>query len=474
MKLLVKNIGIVKNGEIAIDGLTVITGKNSSGKTTLGKVIYSVFRAGKNLEKAYENEKYDYAMSQLTEARRAFRFPTSTFNEKKINKCSKAQYNILVFICQGFHSFETEELIHFIHDLKDNLQSFTVEEFKNIEKEFFRLPEDFRSVFYNRLIGFEDSKKIAIDLLEETIQTLDNDSFESFVRSRFHKYLLKEFNGQIQPIKSRKAETQIIVTNEDKEIVHCTLTNKEMKQFGYYPFSNSINTIFIDNPFVIDNLYKKKSSNEYYFYRHLINLSDISSHNDELIDLLGAKQTENYFDNLSFQNKYKEIVNRINEIVPGEFVVTKDGFFYINDSAKLDVRNLATGSKMFSIIKLLLMNGSLTKDTILILDEPESHLHPEWINRFAEIMVLLVKEVGIKVILTTHSPNLLLAFDVYSKENDISELSHYYIAQEMSEPSKKGFSEIKCIDGNISEGYAHLSVPLLELSVQKNEVNGDK
>lgn len=458
MKLLVKNIGIVKNGEIALDGLTVITGKNSSGKTTLGKAVYSVFSAEKNLEEAYEKEKYDYALRRLYEARRAFRSQMLIFDRKDIKteemKRSNPQYNILVFFCHGFDSFEVEELIRFIHDLKADLQDFTIEDFKNIGKEFLRMT-NIASII---LKGFENSKKEAIYILEDAIQTLDNDSFDSFVRSGFHKFLLNEFNGQIQPIKSREAETQITITDEDKNIVHCLLTNEEMKQVSYFPVSNARNVIFIDNPFVIDHLYNDNRGN---------NLPDIPSHNEELICLLGAKRADNYFDNLSFQNKYKNLVNRINEIVPGEFAVTGDGFFYVSDAAKLDVRNLAAGSKMFSIIKLLLMNGSLTKDTILILDEPESHLHPEWINRFAEIMVLLVKEIGLRIILTTHSPNLLLAFDVYSKENGIGEVSHYYIAQEMSETSQKGFSEIKCIDGNISEGYAHLSVPLLELSVKK-------
>ena len=57
----------------------------------------------------------------------------------------------------------------------------------------------------------------------------------------------------------------------------------------------------------------------------------------------------------------------------------------------LFVQNLATGSKMFSIIKTLLENGEINFDTMLILDEPEAHLHPEWQNIFAEIIILIVK-----------------------------------------------------------------------------------
>ena len=102
-----------------------------------------------------------------------------------------------------------------------------------------------------------------------------------------------------------------------------------------------------------------------------------------------------------------------------------------------------------------------------MLDEPESHLHPEWINKFAEILVLLIKELHIHVLLTTHSPNLLLALDYYSNTYGVSELSHFYLAQTVAE----GWSaKLDCIDGNINKGYAHLSLPLIKMSIKQKAI----
>ena len=42
MKLKLNNIGIIKEADIKIDGLTVIAGKNDSGKSTISKVLYSM------------------------------------------------------------------------------------------------------------------------------------------------------------------------------------------------------------------------------------------------------------------------------------------------------------------------------------------------------------------------------------------------------------------------------------------------
>ena len=45
MELFLDNVGIIKKSNIKLDGLTVITGKNNAGKTTVGKVVYSLIRA---------------------------------------------------------------------------------------------------------------------------------------------------------------------------------------------------------------------------------------------------------------------------------------------------------------------------------------------------------------------------------------------------------------------------------------------
>ena len=43
MKININNIGIIEEASLKINGLTVITGYNNSGKTTVGKVVYSLF-----------------------------------------------------------------------------------------------------------------------------------------------------------------------------------------------------------------------------------------------------------------------------------------------------------------------------------------------------------------------------------------------------------------------------------------------
>jgi len=78
---------------------------------------------------------------------------------------------------------------------------------------------------------------------------------------------------------------------------------------------------------------------------------------------------------------------------------------------------------------MLSQNNLLEENGTIILDEPEIHLHPEWQIKFAELIVLLQKEFGMHILLTTHSPYFLKAIQVYSKKYEISDKCKYYMSE---------------------------------------------
>lgn len=47
------------------------------------------------------------------------------------------------------------------------------------------------------------------------------------------------------------------------------------------------------------------------------------------------------------------------------------------------------GIKAFTIIRTLLEKGEIHEKDVMVLDEPEIHLHPEWQLIYAELIVLL-------------------------------------------------------------------------------------
>ena len=129
------------------------------------------------------------------------------------------------------------------------------------------------------------------------------------------------------------------------------------------------------------------------------------------------------------------------EIIKGDSVLedetkfTEESVFKFRreDGYVFDLLDVATGVKSFSILQLLLKNGFLTKNTLLIIDEPEAHLHPQWIVEYARILVLLNKEIGVKFFIASHSPDMVSAIKYISEKEQTTQNLEYYLAEPTNE-----------------------------------------
>ena len=120
--------------------------------------------------------------------------------------------------------------------------------------------------------------------------------------------------------------------------------------------------------------------------------------------------------------------------------------------------NLSTGIKSFIILKTLLRNGSINDNGVVILDEPEIHLHPEWQLKFAEVIVLIQKEFGVNILLNTHSPYFLNAIEVYVKKYGIEKKCKFYLTDD-----NEGRTNIKDVTDQTELIYEKLARPLQDL-----------
>ena len=124
----------------------------------------------------------------------------------------------------------------------------------------------------------------------------------------------------------------------------------------------------------------------------------------------------------------------------------------------MNVKNLSAGLKTFALFKQLILNGTIGQNSIVILDEPEIHLHPEWQLVLARLIVLLQIEFDLHILLTTHSPYFLNAIEVFSVRYHIANKCNYYLTQ-------ADYQGVKFIDvsRDIDKIYAKLAKPLQEL-----------
>jgi predicted ATPase len=118
----------------------------------------------------------------------------------------------------------------------------------------------------------------------------------------------------------------------------------------------------------------------------------------------------------------------IKDIINGEFIKNKqtnDYRFYKGDSS-YNLINVATGIKYFGLIQVLIDNYQLDTESILILDEPEVHLHPKWQLEMAQIIVELVKN-GVKILVNSHSPYMIEALERYAEKEEV--IVDFYLAE---------------------------------------------
>ena len=407
MKLIIKNIGKLKNAEVEINGITVITGENNTGKSTISKTLFSLFYGFYDLDKK--------------------------ISMRKIGDIE----NIFLRFVRNMNSENLKKIIN-ISDKIEKKVNYNKDEISRLlqENESF-IPKE----------NLED--------VSEKISNIIKITSKSYLENMISYIFNIEFDSQINTIGS-SYEGRIILRIKEDEIKIAIKRNE-------IAIENEINlhseVIYIDDPFVIDNL------NEYKFK----DIRYLENHKENLETKLFRKNNEiNISERIILANKLKQINEKLEKVIDGKIKHSQGRWIYeFKNNKELNLKNLSTGLKSFAILKRLIENGNLKENGTIILDEPEIHLHPEWQLLFAELIVLLQKEFGMHILLTTHSPYFLNAIEVFSEKYKINEKCKYYIAE-----NDANGSIIKDMTGNTRKIYRKLARPIQDLeNIRYSDLN---
>ena len=92
---------------------------------------------------------------------------------------------------------------------------------------------------------------------------------------------------------------------------------------------------------------------------------------------------------------------------------------------------------------------------MLIWDEPENHLHPEWQIKFAELLVRMA-QAGIPIVVSSHSPYFIQAIRYFAHEQELEKFVNYYLAEETEE----GLSELEDVTKDLNRLFLKLAQPM--------------
>lgn len=480
MQIRLENIGIVKDSIIALDGLTVVTGKNNSGKTTVGKTLYALLDAVCNLQQKAKNDRKYYIRKQLETVEstlEAFRYMHMRVRRTDSGLSIFNNYpSLKIFLGRDYRrEFSTEDIEKFAHDLAAELAAFDVEELN--ENEVGREPLYYQRKSLTKTDGdsasiasiLDTQRNSALMLLEQLFADLDKDmSLIDYARESINQTLRVEFSNQIQPVRSSVPYSKIELSDVDSTFFNITLADNNIVNDGVPAFFSSPyrKVYLVDDPFVLDDIsnWRMYRGFEIPETETILNPNRIYSHNYKLRSVLRRGNDLSVFEQTVLDDSLKLVKAQIDQVIPGTFEFSSDGEYYVQNGMKLKISNLATGSKMFSIVKMLLEKGELDSSTMLILDEPEAHLHPMWQNAFAEIIVLLVKKLGVNILLTTHSPNFMLALDAYMRKYDIADITNFY----QTDVLEDNFVHYNCVNNDMGKIYQDFLQYLSEVKMLRN------
>lgn len=112
----------------------------------------------------------------------------------------------------------------------------------------------------------------------------------------------------------------------------------------------------------------------------------------------------------------------VEEIIGGKLVHHANTLAFVETShpaEKIHLGNVASGVLSFAYLAKLIENGILRRNSILIIDEPEMNLHPEWQILFADLLVRLYKELQVISLLISHSPYFIRAIECGLAQQEI-------------------------------------------------------
>jgi predicted ATPase len=412
MKLTIENLGPIGRPTIIdFENLTVIAGENDCGKSTIGKVAFSVIKAFSNYPAVLKENQY-----------RRIRRTLEMIALNIRHKINLANYPNLRVMLREFRSLDL------------------------LEAPFMQICAEL-----NNIIKVEPDHT---ELLERQISKIKNiqkelnknNSAQDAISNSIFEALRSEFSGEITN-KFNVKDARITLADGETKVFDITLNNDRVTSFEGGDVLGYSDATFVDGPGVFQ-------------YKNTVNVFDsvgVAVYSPRrnvpfhISDLYNKLQAVDY--------KNDKLVNEdlsVNKVYNGYmYYDEKDEEFYLNRGGfKVSSSNTASGIKAMSILRLLLKHEFVQEDTLLILDEPETNLHPKWQIEYSKTLCELAEQ-GAKIIVTSHSPYIVESLKAYGEKSK----ANFYLAKR----TKTDDVEFMNTFGDITSIIDALTQPLIDM-----------
>lgn len=428
MKLHIENFAKISSAGIEFDGLTVIAGKNNTGKSTVGKVLYTFFRALSQLPKRVMKDRIDAVI-------KAF--------ERNVNFHVSAE--------------QAQRLLG---------RKATVSEiFSEVKSSFSEA--DGATALFASLIP-ETLTDFAKNDIENTIDRVLSASDREIAGNLAHQVIDCVFHRQIHPLRPASGDARLVLTvhGEENEMVfgrgkrsitHRTGLVKKVRLIANPDVLSLLN--------VRDLLLNKEYAKA--FEKYTLELAQELARESRL----SAAEEE------AVRGQISDLLALVDDVIHGKIVLDDDRDFALLEDGNdkpTKAENLSMGMKFFVLLRLMLLRGVLRDRDVLILDEPENHLHPTLQIVYAKILVLLQRQFNMTILVTSHSAFFVNALQRFSLKELEPSRTHFYLSKEdAGNPGFVTFADVTKKTGPIFKEFTEAYVLADRLSGADMTEDGD-
>lgn len=422
----------IKEAVIKLDGITVLSGINGCGKSTLSRWLYYLV----NGTKEFDNFLYADYKEKIVHIINRMRFACADLNRfVRIN-----------------NSIQEKDVLDKLSDVVEKLKAIKVysdEQVENIQDLFMQALNTTVDFLSDALAGdISDARKARVlGYLNIKVQNNDvhqaiNDFAERNGRwvNGLTVNLYHDVEERSYPIFIELVNKYFDKHNDAPSSIQLEEDNVNVIEGGHVATLFGLRrAIYIDTPMAIE-----VGDTDNIFWSALREMM-MNDKPDTDLSIDG-----------------KKFLLRIKDLLGGETILEENGFLnaknlrYISKDRKVNIflKDAATGFKTFSYLQRLLENGYLNEETLLLIDEPEAHLHPQWIVEFARLLVLLNKKLGLKIMLASHNPDMVAAIrDIAHKEGILDNTNFYVAEQESPKSHQYTYKDLGHEIGEIFESF---------------------
>ena len=436
MRLQINNFAKIGQSDIILDGITIIAGENNTGKSTVGKILFSLFNALCDIEDKVRKER-------LAEIRNT----TFTILQNNIIGLDISRNTL------------TRNSLRLSRQIRQQIKETFEENSEITKQDILEMVEDELNVWDDLRAGMTHYEWDGlVEQLTQNISEILELSEKDIIREVITGYFGNVFHDQISSLVNKDNAATLLrleIKGRNNTVVFEENRCKEFE--SEIDLTNK--AIYIDNPFIIDELASSSSMNPMNkLLKELLADTEDTEAMDGIIETLRAKE------------KLSDIYDALARVVDGNIERNKvDDEFYLKSDCfeePLSFHNLSAGMKSFVVLKMLVEKGCIKEKDVIILDEPEIHLHPQWQVAYAELIVLLQKHFDLNIVVTTHSPYFVDAINLFSCKYDIDKKVNYYLSTNMGAVAK-----MENVTDHIDAIYKKMASPIQILDTLRYELN---